>query len=376
MAPALAPGTPIDTFDTTTGNPIVVNNALYNFGWEYVWHCHLLGHEENDMMRPTVFSAPSVLATPPVVTVSQTTGVVVNWTDGTPYSLLTGLPVSPNYLGNPANEIGFRIERATVANNGKIGTYSVVGRALANATSFVDTAVLQGTRYSYRVVAFNAAGDSTSIAVQFTTGGVSLPLAPTGLTAALQAGPSIVLTWTDNATNETGFSVFKCTGAGCILDAPPTAPYGTAPARTTTGSVSWTDPTAPTAGNTYFYRVYAVNSAGAVPNTPGPVSVSAQVPGTPSLSTPTVARSGNNNRVTLRWGDVLNESSYTVQRCAGICTAASSWTNVTTTLAANSTTYTDTVPRGTPGTTRYSYRVGAVNVFGSAFSNIQTIVTQ
>ena len=27
---------------------------MYNFGWEYVWHCHLLGHEENDMMRPLV----------------------------------------------------------------------------------------------------------------------------------------------------------------------------------------------------------------------------------------------------------------------------------------------------------------------------------
>ena len=34
------------------GNPIVVSNANFNFGWEYVWHCHLLGHEENDMMRP------------------------------------------------------------------------------------------------------------------------------------------------------------------------------------------------------------------------------------------------------------------------------------------------------------------------------------
>ena len=33
------------------GNPYVTNNQLYNFGWEYVWHCHLLGHEENDMMR-------------------------------------------------------------------------------------------------------------------------------------------------------------------------------------------------------------------------------------------------------------------------------------------------------------------------------------
>ena len=30
-----------------------ISNVMTNFGWEYVWHCHLLGHEENDMMRPT-----------------------------------------------------------------------------------------------------------------------------------------------------------------------------------------------------------------------------------------------------------------------------------------------------------------------------------
>jgi len=42
-------------FDAT-GNPppTTVRNVLTNFGWEYVWHCHLLGHEENDMMRPIV----------------------------------------------------------------------------------------------------------------------------------------------------------------------------------------------------------------------------------------------------------------------------------------------------------------------------------
>jgi FtsP/CotA-like multicopper oxidase with cupredoxin domain len=37
-----------------TGQPITTTptvNSLYNFGAEYVWHCHILGHEENDMMR-------------------------------------------------------------------------------------------------------------------------------------------------------------------------------------------------------------------------------------------------------------------------------------------------------------------------------------
>ncbi len=38
----------------TTGQPITTTptvNTMYNFGSEYVWHCHILGHEENDMMR-------------------------------------------------------------------------------------------------------------------------------------------------------------------------------------------------------------------------------------------------------------------------------------------------------------------------------------
>lgn len=37
-----------------TGQPLAATptvNIMYNFGSEYVWHCHILGHEENDMMR-------------------------------------------------------------------------------------------------------------------------------------------------------------------------------------------------------------------------------------------------------------------------------------------------------------------------------------
>ncbi len=46
-------------------NPIVVVNATANFGWEYVWHCHILGHEENDFMRAMVFTAKAQMITPP-----------------------------------------------------------------------------------------------------------------------------------------------------------------------------------------------------------------------------------------------------------------------------------------------------------------------
>ncbi len=40
------------------GNPLTVLNQMVNFGWEYVWHCHLLGHEENDMMRGMIIGVP------------------------------------------------------------------------------------------------------------------------------------------------------------------------------------------------------------------------------------------------------------------------------------------------------------------------------
>jgi FtsP/CotA-like multicopper oxidase with cupredoxin domain len=45
-------------------------NQILNFGQEYVWHCHILGHEENDMMRPMVFQvappAPANLQASPL----------------------------------------------------------------------------------------------------------------------------------------------------------------------------------------------------------------------------------------------------------------------------------------------------------------------
>ncbi|MCX5847569.1 MAG: multicopper oxidase domain-containing protein [Deltaproteobacteria bacterium] len=58
----LNPASPIGStegfsqIDTLTGGPIAVptTNQMTNFGNEYVWHCHILSHEENDMMRPIV----------------------------------------------------------------------------------------------------------------------------------------------------------------------------------------------------------------------------------------------------------------------------------------------------------------------------------
>ena len=35
-----------------------VVNHLVNYGWEYVFHCHILAHEEMDMMHSMLFGVP------------------------------------------------------------------------------------------------------------------------------------------------------------------------------------------------------------------------------------------------------------------------------------------------------------------------------
>jgi hypothetical protein len=54
-----AAGLPIFAFNPD-GEPIDVINHYVNFGWEYVLHCHILSHEEMDMMHAQIVGvAPS-----------------------------------------------------------------------------------------------------------------------------------------------------------------------------------------------------------------------------------------------------------------------------------------------------------------------------
>ena len=54
----LPPPGPAGWFDPN-GNPITeILNHTVNFGWEYVWHCHILSHEEMDFMHSLVFAVP------------------------------------------------------------------------------------------------------------------------------------------------------------------------------------------------------------------------------------------------------------------------------------------------------------------------------
>jgi hypothetical protein len=128
-----------------TNQPAVVNNDVINFGWEYVVHCHILGHEENDMMRAQLLAVPPDAPTG-VNAVRQGNGnnqrTLVTWTDGS------------------LNETGFTVQRATTSSGPWLSLTPAAPPAPGAGTpmSFTDTTVARRTTYYYQVVANNVVG--------------------------------------------------------------------------------------------------------------------------------------------------------------------------------------------------------------------------
>jgi len=77
--------------------------------------------------------------------------------------------------------------------------------------------------------------------------------APSGLTATAASGTRVDLGWTDNSTNETGFKVERCSGAGCTNF----AQIGT---NTAANITTFADTVGLSASTQYSYRVAAFNA--------------------------------------------------------------------------------------------------------------------
>lgn len=130
------------------GNPVdPIVNSLVNFGWEYMYHCHILSHEEMDMMRPNIVAMPPIAPNGLLHTINGNSLTLV-WQD------------------NSITETGFDIQ----ATSDGI-TWVSVGSSPSpldqpnthGARSFTDTN-FNGTKVAYRVVAMNTIGylDTTS----------------------------------------------------------------------------------------------------------------------------------------------------------------------------------------------------------------------
>ncbi len=330
--------------DGTPSTPIT--NQLVNFGWEYVFHCHILSHEEMDMMRPMSLALPPLK---PDGLTTTTTGSGSN----------RHFRVSFN--DNSITETSFDLERTS---NGT--TWTTVGSSPSpldqpnthGSRSIVDTSSSPTGSYGYRVVALNTVGYLTefpSMTVKSTsaTVGTNPPAAPTTLTAALQAGPRVALTWRDNAANETGFVVQRSSDNGATF-----TEVGTTPAKAGSGSnVTYTDSTV-SLGTTYQYRVASVG-AGGVSGWSNVVPITVAVPVAPTRVLGSAVRSGAGERATISWGDLTNESGYTVQWSSSSTFATVAGSGTT---AANVTTFTT----GTIARQAWYFRVVASNALGSS----------
>ncbi len=340
-----------------TATPIT--NRVTNFGWEYVWHCHILSHEEMDMMRPQDLTVPTTKPDAPVLTFTRTGGASLTWTDGTPVNY-----ADPTTWGSPKGEVGFNVQRAPLSNSGVVGTWATINAALANKVTYLDATGAGTTGYAYRVVAWNAAGSSTSNQVTVAV----LPGAPTGLAGTVGAG-KVPLTWTAPA-NTGGAALtanmvhYRAVGSPTWLQASNSI-AGNATSYTVTGL---------TGGTAYEFRVATQNSVGwsawsatSAPVTPTvPITVPAaptSLAGTPGAGVANMTWTAASN------GGAALTANFIQYRAVG----SGTWLTASNTIAAGATSYTVT---GLTGGTAYEFRIAAQNSVGwSAWSATSASVT-
>ena len=158
-----------------------------------------------------------------------------------------------SWADNSNNEGGFEIQRCSGAGCGGFTTLVTVP---ANSTAFNDTGLAAGS-YSYRVRATPDGSGPTSswsnTATAVIVGADPPPAAPSNAAAAATSDTTINVGWVDNADNETGFEIERCTGSGCTSF----ASVGTVGADV----VLYAD-AGLTASTAYRYRVRAVNAEG------------------------------------------------------------------------------------------------------------------
>jgi fibronectin type 3 domain-containing protein len=147
----------------------------------------------------------------------------------------------------------YKVYRGTVSGGETLLT------TLGNTTSYDDAAVTNGTTYFYKVSAVNAVGEGAqSNEVSATPqAGVTVPSAPQNLTAAPAKGKGVQLNWSPPASNGgspiTGYNIYRGASAGgeTLL--------------TSVGNVTSFKDTSTTRGQTYYYKVTAVNAVGESP---------------------------------------------------------------------------------------------------------------
>ncbi|WP_165073867.1 fibronectin type III domain-containing protein [Paludisphaera rhizosphaerae] len=242
---------------------------------------------------------------------------------------------------------GYTIERSVDGSD-----WFLIGTTVgANATSYLNLGLSEGTRYSYRVAATNESVSSTPSGSESAR---TLLKTPTGLTAVFVSASSVVLAWVDVSALETGYIVEMSQDGVNWVEATTTAENATnATVTGAFGSVA-----------THF-RVSAFGTDGRTSGMSNTETV------LPSLGAPTnlSATPASATQVDLTWTDnSSDEQSFVVERSSD---GGATWQVAS--VGADQNTYAAT---GLTAGVTYLFRVYASNESGdSAFSNVVSITT-
>jgi fibronectin type 3 domain-containing protein len=186
------------------------------------------------------------------------------------------------------------------------------------------------------------------------------PAMPSQLSAMAVSYEQVELSWTDNATDESGFRVERSDNGVDFAEI----------ASLAADSTAFSD-TGLAADTTYYYRVSAYSGAGTSGYSNDAWATTLSAPLLPPLAPSNLAAAAvSHTEVALSWSDnTSDETGYEVERRVG----SLSWMSVAS-LAGDSTGYHDQAL--SPSST-YSYRLRAIGDGGiSSYSNTATVTTQ
>ena len=314
---ALRPPSPALAFMDPLGNATgTILNHVVNYGWEYVWHCHILAHEEMDMMHAQIFAiAPEAPSNLGFVVGTGPDQVTLYWND--------------NSLG----ETGFTIQRAEDAG---FTLNPVSFTVVPDVTSYVDGTIVEGTTYYYRVMANNMVGDTqvypapsvgyehysvdSTYSAAIATDGTSLPTPPTPLfpapasnIAASASSTSNIATLTPNldwsdVSGATSYALQVSTDPGFVLKVVNQTGLASPSFTIPGGALSW--------NTTYYWRASATGATGTSAwSETWSFQPVPPIPGTPALTSPANGSTASTSTLWLLWsaGGGGAPASYGIQ---------------------------------------------------------------
>jgi len=151
---------------------------------------------------------------------------------------------------NSSDATRFYIYRKT----GSSGSYSQIASVRSNIEEYSDTGLKSGTKYYYKIRAYDGDDYSDYCDEEYatTTGNNPDELEAPGYLTATDSGGLIKLTWIDNTSNEAAFVIERKVASGNYAELTWLGPNIT----------NYSDTTVTSAGTSYTYRVRAYNSIG------------------------------------------------------------------------------------------------------------------